>query len=108
MNDEICDRMSKAISQSLEQSFQRLRQERETATVRAEKEVEWQTYPCRRCPEVFPSNNKLHKHLRLHNAKKPDKAVGNKLSCSPIYAIDAPPNGPVKLTTIATSRIFDT
>ena len=48
------------------------RQEQEEARLEKER---LEAFACRRCPAKFPSNTKLHEHLRNHHAKKPKEAA---------------------------------
>ena len=49
----------------------RLAKEAEEARIKKER---LEAFACRRCPAKFPSNTKLHEHIRNHHAKKPKTA----------------------------------
>ena len=52
----------------------REKQQREAEEARLEKK-RLEAFACRRCPAKFPSNTKLHEHIRNHHAKKPKAAA---------------------------------
>ena len=63
------------VAKQQEEARQRLLLEQQQAEeARIEKE-RLEAFACRRCPAKFPSNTKLHDHIRNHHAKKPKAAL---------------------------------
>ena len=57
---------------------QKVDKEAEEARLAAEAEkAKAEGFPCRRCPAKYPSNTKLHEHVRNHHAKKLKPAVSS-------------------------------
>ena len=57
-----------------QQRAEQARLAKEAEETRLEKE-RLEAFACRRCPAKFPSNTKLHEHIRNHHAKKPKAAA---------------------------------
>ena len=98
MNDMTAS-IQASIQKSMQEFWQKEAQARAAMQAKlAAEEAALRAFQCRRCPEAFPSNSKLHQHLRDRHAK-PKSDPANQLSFSPILAIDAPPDGPTVITT---------
>ena len=78
----------------LEEQQEIERQEVEEARIAKAKA---EAFACRRCPAKYPSNTKLHEHVRNHHAKKPKPAISSVAtppSTPPQSIVALPPTPP--------------
>ena len=69
----------------------------EARIAKEQEEARLTAFACRRCPAKYPSNTKLHEHIRDHHAKKP-KPVSN-----PPTPPTSPPTSPQSIPSLPES-----
>ena len=74
------------------QAEQRAAEEARIAREKAE------AFPCRRCPEKYPSNTKLHEHVRTKHAKAEKRTPPTSTPLAPVAPV-SPPQTPVENPT---------
>ena len=90
----------------VQQQIEKERQEAEEARIAKEQEEARLTaFACRRCPAKYPSNTKLHEHIRDHHAKKPKPAVSSLTPSKSVVALSptSPPTPPESITSLPAS-----
>ena len=88
-----------------QQRAEQARLAKEAEETRLEKE-RLEAFACRRCPAKFPSNTKLHEHIRNHHAKKPKAALptpSNPPTSSTLPALSTPSAAPSMSSQISST-----
>ena len=91
---QFCDRLMKRFESAAiqaEQARHLQQQQAEEARIAKEKA---EAFACRRCPEKYPSNTKLHEHVRMKHAKPEKSTAPPTVPTSPITSHATTPTTP--------------
>ena len=79
--DQTIEQCVQAVVQSMKIEQKRLEEQQEIERQKVEEariaKVKAEAFACRRCPAKYPSNTKLHEHVRNHHAKKSKPAISS-------------------------------